>query len=145
TSPGSLLYCQNKNRLLNYLGKKGGSRPYCKVIPDEGIDALIIGSDGAFGSLSVAEIAQCFLSEKKPQDMIQRLLDKAREKGEEDNQTVILYIPGTNKREKKSETENTEKLREEKQETECCYTSLEEKKTGFLRDKFRKNRFTGGR
>ena len=89
---GSALFYQNKNRLTEYLGKREEVHPCCVRISDNDLDSLLIGSDGAFGDLSDKQIEQIFNQPKEPQNLLQDLFEQARNGGEEDNQTAVLYI-----------------------------------------------------
>ena len=149
TAAGSIVYYQNKNRLLDYLGKRKECRPYCTTLEAEKTDGILLGSDGAFGDLSTEEIASVFHENVRPQKVIGQIFEKAREAGEEDNQTAIFYLKKENM-EKKKEKEfcfpKTEKKKEEQEENICCYTKvLESKRTMSLKEKILKNRFIGGR
>jgi serine/threonine protein phosphatase PrpC len=93
TRPGSLLYYQNKNRLMAYVGGREEVHPYMRVVDSRDYDGIILGSDGAFGSLDQEEIEWILGEAAEPGDMIRTLFDAARAKGEEDNQTAILYYP----------------------------------------------------
>ena len=93
TRPGSLLYYQNKNRLLAYVGGREEVRPYIRVVDSRDYDGIILGSDGAFGSLDEEELQWILGEAEEPGAIIRSLFDAARAKGEEDNQTGILYYP----------------------------------------------------
>jgi serine/threonine protein phosphatase PrpC len=56
TETGSLLYHQNKNRLLQYLGRRETISPHVVRLSDSQVDSLLMGSDGAFGNLSKENI-----------------------------------------------------------------------------------------
>lgn len=89
---GSTLFFQNKNRLTEYLGKRGEVHPHYLRLPDTALDSLIIGSDGAFGNLGMTEIENILNTRQAPGQMIKELFEQARASGEEDNQTAILYV-----------------------------------------------------
>ena len=93
TKPGSLLYYQNKNRLLSYVGGREEVHPFVKVVDSRDYDGIILGSDGAFGSLDEEELQWILGQAGEPGALIRTLFDAARAKGEEDNQTAILYYP----------------------------------------------------
>ncbi len=149
TSIGSVLYYQNKNRLLDYLGKRAECTPFCTVLSAGDIDGVLAGSDGAFGDLTTAEIARIITSCERPQRIIGQIFEKAREAGEEDNQTAVFYLM-KDREEKMRESEvqfpkATPKQTAKKEEI-CCYTKLSEtKKPLSLKEKIFKNRFIGGR
>ena len=150
TSHGSVLYYQNKNRLLDYLGKRGECKPFSTVLPARDIDGILVGSDGAFGDLTIEEIMAAVTESKRPQKVINKIFEKARESGEEDNQTAVLYLMRDEKgktSEEKIEFPKTVLNRTEKREEEsCCYTELpEEKRPVSLKERLLKNRFIGGR
>ena len=149
TTAGSVLYYQNKNRLLDYLGKRAESHPYCTVLPSRDIDGILAGSDGAFGDLTTEELVSAVSACKRPQEVIRQIFEKSRAAGEEDNQTAVFYLM----REKEGKKENDLqfpktglKKKEKKEEESCCYTELSEvKKPLSLKEKLLKNRFIGGR
>ena len=60
TARGSVLYYRNKNRLLYYLGKRNECIPYCSVFHAEEADGILMGSDGAFGDLTLEESNRYF-------------------------------------------------------------------------------------
>lgn len=149
TSIGSVLYYQNKNRLLDYLGKRAECTPFCTVLSAGDIDGVLAGSDGAFGDLTTEEIARIITSCERPQRIIGQIFEKAREAGEEDNQTAVFYLM-KDREEKKKESEvqfpKAAPKQTAKKEESCCYTKLSEtKKPLSLKEKLFKNRFIGGR
>ncbi|MDO5146326.1 MAG: serine/threonine-protein phosphatase [Eubacteriales bacterium] len=91
TKEGSSLFYQNKNRLTDYLGKRGEVHPFCARLSEKEADCILIGSDGAFGNLDLDAIEKIFNTQQAPGQMIKELFEQARASGEEDNQTVILY------------------------------------------------------
>lgn len=101
TARGSVLYYQNKNRLLDYLGKRKECIPYCSVFQAEEADGILMGSDGAFGDLTLEEIQSVLCNCERPQKVIGRIFEKAREAGEEDNQTAIFYLKKEKEKKKK--------------------------------------------
>lgn len=144
TTAGSVLYYQNKNRLLDYLGKRKECKPYCRLFPAEEIDGILMGSDGAFGDLTKAEIETICCDCERPQRVIGQIFESARESGEEDNQTAILYV--NQEKEKRSKVSQNRYQTVEKKEDICCYTELpKSKKPLSLKEKLFKNRFIGGR
>lgn len=92
TKVGSTLFYQNKNRLTEYLGKREDVHPYWIRISDDKADSLLLGSDGAFGDLSESQIESIFNQQKMPQDLLKDLFEQARNGGEEDNQTAVLFV-----------------------------------------------------
>lgn len=98
TEPRSLLYYQNKNRLLQYLGSREEVHPHCVTLDVRDVDALLLGTDGAFGDLTMEEIHDTVCLEPDPRTVIRSLFEHAREYGEEDNQTAILYLPHAGER-----------------------------------------------
>ena len=100
TKEGTTLFYQNKNRLTEYLGKRSEVHPCCVRLPQDAVDMILMGSDGAFGNLSLLEI-ETFLHERRPsRQMLTELFELAKASGEEDNQTAILFVG-----EKNTETE----------------------------------------
>ena len=151
TARGSILYYQNKNRLLDYLGKRKECIPYCSVFRAEEADGILMGSDGAFGDLTLEEIQSVLCSCERPQKVIGRIFEKAREAGEEDNQTAIFYLKKEKEKKKKEvemeiEFPKTDIRQAVPKEENCCYTKLSEKKKPIsLKEKLLGNRFIGGR
>ena len=149
TVTGSVLYYQNKNRLLDYLGKRKECVPYCKSFLAEEVDGILMGSDGAFGDLSLEEMETTLSKCERPRKVIGHIFEAARGAGEEDNQTAILYVRQAEVK-KKSEGEITfpkaDMRQSERKEENCCYTKLPEKKKPMsLKEKLLGNRFIGGR
>ena len=93
TSRGSLIYHQNKARLLQYLGRRDPVHPHVTVIEEEEADYLLLGTDGAFGNLSRKRLAGFFDGTTRHQQILTEIFEAARAEGEEDNQTGILYVP----------------------------------------------------
>lgn len=149
TTAGSVLYYQNKNRLLDYLGKRAESHPYCTVLPSRDIDGILAGSDGAFGDLTIEELVSAVSACKRPQEVIRQIFEKSRAAGEEDNQTAVFYVMREKEGKKENELQFPKaglKKKEKKEEESCCYTELSEvKKPLSLKEKLLKNRFIGGR
>lgn len=150
TVAGSVLYYQNKNRLLDYLGKRAECHPYCNIFSAEEFDGILVGSDGAFGDLETNEIASIISECERPQRVVGQIFERARASGEEDNQTAVFYLMQKKEKKKKegelqfpkAELRDTAK----KKEDSCCYTELSEgKKPLSLKEKLLKNRFIGGR
>ena len=149
TTAGSVLYYQNKNRLLDYLGKRAESHPYCTVLSSRDIDGILAGSDGAFGDLTIEELVSAISACKRPQEVIRQIFEKSRAAGEEDNQTAVFYVMREKEGKKENELQFPKaglKKKEKKEEESCCYTELSEvKKPLSLKEKLLKNRFIGGR
>lgn len=147
TSAGSVLYYQNKNRLLDYLGKRAECHPYCHTFSAEEIEAILVGSDGAFGDLNRNEIASVLAECARPQEVIGQIFEMARASGEEDNQTAVFYLMQKKKKEGELQFPKTSlKNIEQTEEENCCYTEVSEiKKPLSLKEKLLKNRFIGGR
>ena len=70
------MYYQNKNRLLDYLGKRKECIPYCSVFQAEEADGILMGSDGAFGDLTKEEIQSVLCNCERPQKVIGRILKR---------------------------------------------------------------------
>lgn len=92
TKEGSLIYYQNKSRLLQYLGRRETVTPHLMTLAQEKADCILLGTDGVFGNLSQDQIARILRHEKNRQEILHDLFESARDEGEEDNQTAILYI-----------------------------------------------------
>lgn len=151
TKEGTTLFYQNKNRLTEYLGKRGEVHPFCRRFPEDTVDYILMGSDGAFGNLSIEEIEQILNRQNPSQQMLQELFEQAKISGEEDNQTAILFVK---EEEKNSEMFPTDfysnwKLEEPLSNTVtpfCSYTEVpKEKKERSFREKLLGHRFTGGK
>ncbi len=156
---GSVLYYQNKNRLLNYLGKREMEEAQCAILPKSEVDAILIGSDGAFGDLTKEEIQDVVNQAEKPQQVIRNLFDRSREKGEEDNQTAIFYLLEKKRTEKKESFLREQPIKDhlvgkpaggkkpprQATENDCCYTRIpKKKKQSSLKEKLRKNGLVRG-
>lgn len=89
---GSSLFFQNKNRLTEYLGKRGEVHPHCVLLHEDAVDGILMGSDGAFGNLSLNDMEHILNSTRAPGQMLKDLFAQARAAGEEDNQTAILFL-----------------------------------------------------
>ena len=89
---GSLLYYQNKSRLLQYLGRREAVTPHLLVLEEDKADCILLGTDGVFGNLTNDQIARILVQEKNGQEALKALFEYARDGGEEDNQTAILYV-----------------------------------------------------
>lgn len=151
TKEGSTLFYQNKNRLTEYLGKRGEVHPCCIRLPQEAADLILMGSDGAFGNLSMKEIEQILNEQRPSQQMLTELFEQAKASGEDDNQTAIVFV--------REETMPTEILQEDLYRDLqlgdafqnavapfCSYTEIpEEKQEMSFKDKILRHRFTGGK
>lgn len=151
TKEGTTLFYQNKNRLTEYLGKRGEVHPCCVRLPQESLDVLLIGSDGAFGNLSLKEIEQILNEQTPSQQMILELFERANASGEDDNQTAILFVE-----EKKADSDifptdiyQDLELGDSFQDAVmpfCSYTQIPEEKREFrLKDRLLRHCFTGGK
>lgn len=151
TKEGTTLFYQNKNRLTEYLGKRGEVHPCCVRLPQEAADLILMGSDGAFGNLSMEEIKQILNAGRPSQQMLTELFDQAKASGEDDNQTAIIFV--------REETMPTEVLQEDLyQDLQLgdafqdvvapfgSYTEIPEEKQEFsLKDKLLRRHFAGGK
>lgn len=119
---GSETYYQKKNLLTDFIGKYAPVEPHVIRLPYREEDLLLMGSDGAFGELLESELLELLL-ENEDSDIISAVFDYAVQKGENDNQTMILYRG-------KNETKEAyiEKIEEEKQ--------IEEKKERTKKSSF---------
>lgn len=106
---GSDIYYQKKNLLTDFIGKYAPVEPYVVRLSYHEDDLLLMGSDGAFGELSESEILELIL-ENEDSHIIPTIFDYAAQKGENDNQTMILYR-GKNE----AKEAYIEKIEEEKQ------------------------------
>ena len=97
----SRTYDQKKHMLTDYIGKYRKAAPNVISVEYRKGDFLLLGSDGAFGSLREEELKNLISSQKEcPQQIIGTIFRKAEELGEEDNQTMILYTEEQKKEEK---------------------------------------------
>lgn len=92
TGVDGVLYKQNKNRLTQYLGRRESVEAYVTMINKDDMDGLIIGSDGAFGNLDIPALEDVFARVMIRQEILKELFGRARDLGEDDNQTAILYL-----------------------------------------------------
>ena len=151
TKEGTTLFYQNKNRLTEYLGKRGEVHPCCIRLPQEAADLSLMGSDGAFGNLSMTQIEQIVGGQRPSQQMLTELFEQAKASGEDDNQTAIVFV--------REETMPTEILQEDLYRDLqlgdafqdavapfCSYTEIpEEKQERSFKDKLLRHRFAGGK
>lgn len=102
TTKNSPLYLQKKNMLTDYIGKYREAVPHVCTISFEPGDLLLLGSDGAFGRLREEELRRIILAkEHQPEQMIGEIMAQAENMGEEDNQTLMVYVKEAKKEEKK--------------------------------------------
>lgn len=148
---GTALFYQNKNRLTEYLGKREEVHPYCARLPQDAADAILLGSDGAFGNLSMDAIERILNGGQASQQMLSDLFAHAKATGEDDNQTAILYV-----KEKAALPERfadgvygnlqMDDTFHDAVVPFCSYTEVrEEKRERSLKDRLLGHRFTGGR
>lgn len=112
---GSETYYQKKNLLTEFIGKYAPVEPHVVRMPYREEDLLLMGSDGAFGELLESELLEILL-ENEDSDIISAVFDYAVQKGENDNQTMILYRGRNETKEAYIEEIEEEKLVEEKRE-----------------------------
>jgi protein phosphatase len=92
-SRGDQLYEQKKHMLTDYIGKYRKAEPSVLSMEYQKGEVLLLGSDGAFGSLSEDEIRGILARCKGQQDkVIESIFCRAQELGEEDNQTMIFFM-----------------------------------------------------
>ena len=100
-------------------------------------------------TFTFTNIETIFCDCERPQRVIGQIFESARESGEEDNQTAILYVnqeKEKNKKESEVKFPKTDTRQSKKKEDICCYTELpKSKKPLSLKEKLLKNRFIGGR
>ncbi len=151
TKEGTTLFYQNKNRLTEYLGKRSEVHPCCVRLPQDAVDMILMGSDGAFGNLSLLEI-ETFLHERRPsRQMLTELFELAKASGEEDNQTAILFVGEKNTETELFQTDMYQELKLGDAFSDAVlpfgsYTEVPEEKREFsLKDKLLRHRFTGGK
>lgn len=86
-------YEQKKHMLTDYIGKYRPAVPAVVSLDYQKGDILFLGSDGAFGSLREDELKEIVQREQeRPEKIIGAVFRKAEGLGEEDNQTMILYM-----------------------------------------------------
>ncbi len=141
THQGSLLFQQNKNRLLHYLGRREAVKPFIRMMKDTEADCLLLGTDGAFGDLSAKQIEGLISGTVRRQQLIQDLFDAARNAGEEDNQTAIYYI-----RDKKKDPPSFTPVSRQDEETAMPgHYKKADSRLGFLRTRILGLKSFGGR
>ena len=111
--------------------------------------AIDVGCD--HGKLAIYLVQSGICSHVLASDIGEGPLEKAREAGEEDNQTAIFYLKKEKEKKKKEvemeiEFPKTDIRQAVPKEENCCYTKLSEKKKPIsLKEKLLGNRFIGGR
>ncbi len=133
TQVGSTVFHQNKNRLLEFLGRKDTVHPHVTAMTDSQVEAVLMGSDGAFGDLSLGKMEKMILHQYGDSKLLGQLLEKVRDTGESDNQTAILIFNPQNKMDHEEETE-VETLCGEPMEP--IYRQVEEEKSGGWLNRF---------
>ncbi len=88
---GTALFYQNKNRLTQYLGRRETVQPYITQLPQDAVDGILMGSDGALGMLSREKIEEILLNEGASEGTLRKIMEQARVAGEDDNQTLLYY------------------------------------------------------
>lgn len=144
---------RNKNKLMEYLGRREPVHPHIAIVRDEDIDYLLMGSDGAFGDYDEDALEMLFQSGEVPdRDIVSTLFELARMSGENDNQTAILYAA-----ERRFEEEDTRRYDLDRNgwsrymdqqysavdARNCSYKVLEQETTSVT--KRLRNRFLGNR
>lgn len=86
-------YRRHKHLLTDYIGKYRRAEPHVTLVPFCAGDMLLIGSDGAFGNLQENQIKN-IVKEKEhaPEQIVRDILSASEQLGEEDNQTLIVYM-----------------------------------------------------
>lgn len=101
-------YEKQKNLLTDYLGKYRRSEPVVSTHRFQEGDRLLLGSDGAFGTLEESQIRTLLEKKRKtPEQVPDSIFEAANRAGEEDNQTLIYYY-------KEEKLENRELKKKEK-------------------------------
>lgn len=85
-------YEYNSCLLLNYAGRYESENIEIKVcqVPVEPGNCILMGSDGAFGSLMPEEIEDILAHVYGGEKRIEKIMEEARELGETDNQSLII-------------------------------------------------------
>lgn len=121
---GSEEFYRNKNRLMEYLGKREEVHPYVSMISDQEIEYLLMGTDGAFGDYDENSLGEILDQEHIPDsEIIASLFERVRAGGESDNQTAILYV----KDRPWQEGEENKEARAQTDVRNCSYTVIEKK------------------
>ncbi len=150
---GTALFYQNKNRLTQYLGRRETVTPHIKEMPQDAVDGILMGSDGALGLLSREKIEELLLFEGASEETLRKILEQARIAGEDDNQTLLYYAQEEPRRQGDYAGELFPDPREEDAGTQeeealpCDYTEIREEAAGesSLRDKILHYRRSGGK
>ena len=148
---GSALFYQNKNRLTEYLGKRGEVHPFCIRLPQDAADGIIIGSDGAFGNLTMEEIERILNGQPASKALLKELFEQAKASGEEDNQTAVLFVRDEEEIPEIFTSDLYQNLRlddafQNPVTPFCSYTEItENKKEMSLKEKLFRHRWTGGK
>ena len=99
TQIGSTLFQQNKNRLLEYLGRRQETRPHLVCLEGDQVQCVLMGSDGAFGNIRQGHLEKMIKDKKEKSQILSAILEYARNLGENDNQTAFLIFPSPRKTE----------------------------------------------
>lgn len=92
TTKNSSIYLQKKNMLTDYIGKYRNAAPHVCSLSFEPGDMILLGSDGAFGTIKEEILREILLAkEEKKEQIVGDILNLAEKMGEEDNQTLLLY------------------------------------------------------
>ena len=106
----SSTYEQKKHMLTDYIGKYRKAAPSVISVEYQKGEILLFGSDGAFGEVGEEDLRAILLREKnQPEQVIGAVFRRAEELGEEDNQTMILYLEEREKEEKEKEVSTKRK------------------------------------
>ena len=142
TQPGATLFLQNKNRLLQYLGRREEVSPHCVCLPDREIRMLLLGSDGAFGNLSEKKLEEILRQYEGSSQALSMILQAARDDGETDNQTAILIdCPEAEAQDSVREVKPLSALKEE---AGIYRTLQEDEKVDNIVDRLKKLLMQGG-
>ncbi len=134
TQPGSSLFYQNKNRLLEFLGRKDPVHPHISVLSDSQVEAVLMGSDGAFGDMSLTKLEKMMNLHYGDPKLLSEILERARDLGESDNQTAFLIFNPQNQA-----IEEEEDIVKNDVNEEPVFRQIEEEKsTGWLHNLFRR-------
>ena len=99
TQIGSTLFLQNKNRLLEYLGRRQETRPHLVCLEGDQVQCVLMGSDGAFGNIRQGHLEKMIKDKRDKSQILSTILEYARNLGENDNQTAFLIFPPPRKME----------------------------------------------
>ena len=105
TQIGSTLFQQNKNRLLEYLGRRQETRPHLVCLEGDQVQCILMGSDGAFGSIRIGQLERMIKDKGDRSRILSSILEDARNLGENDNQTAFLIFPPAGKEENSRNTD----------------------------------------